>query len=68
MLWRAIVLSFAFFGVLVFAQENSDSEAAADAEQSETATEEASESATDEGFVPTKEVPADDEITFPVNI
>lgn len=66
--WRSIVLSFALFGVFALAQESSDSEATADAEQTEAAPEQPSEAASDEEFVPTKEVPADDEVTFPVDI
>lgn len=68
MRWRAIVCWFALFGALAFAQEDSDPEASAAAESRAAAAGETEEEAPDEEFVPTKEVPADDEVTFPVDI
>jgi hypothetical protein len=68
MLWRSTVLPLALCGVLAVAQEDSNSEAATEAEQVEAASDEPSEAVSDDEFVPTKEVPADDEITFPVDI
>ena len=68
MRWRAIVCCFALFGVLAFAQEDSEPQASAAAEPRAAAAGETDEAAPDEEFVPTKEVPADDEITFPVDI
>lgn len=66
MLWRSILACLGLFAILASAQESPDSETSSDSQPTETATEQSSDS--DEGFVPTKEVPADDEITFPVDI
>ena len=68
MVWRAIFFCFALFAVLAFAQESSEPESSSDSKPTEAAPEQPTETASDEEFVPTKEVPADDEVTFPVDI
>ncbi len=66
--WRLVILSFMLATVAV-AQDSQDPEAAAEeptAEQS--ADEDAEEVLLDDDFVPTKEIPADQEVAFPVDI
>ena len=66
MLWRTTLVCLLIAG-WAFAQDTSEPEAAAEPTE-EQAADTGDEEADLDDFIPTKEVPADEEVTFPVDI
>jgi hypothetical protein len=67
MTWRPIFFVF-LLATMAVAQDSPDQEATAESGTEASAEEAAEDGPSDQDFVPTKEIPADEEVTFPVNI
>ena len=65
----ALILWIAVFSLSLTAQEQSEQEqAATESDEPAEAAEDQPEYASDEDFIPTEEIPADKEVTFPADI
>jgi len=67
MRWLPMLCTF-LLATLAVAQDNPDQEPTAEAATEQSAEEAGEDATSDEDFVPTKEIPADEEVAFPVNI